>query len=858
MNNIINRPKAKKIKCIEAINPKKLNKKISDNHKDKIDINIYKPIHKTSSKKIINNIKIKLIKDNTLFYRQKNNLSCLNCLTVENNSHHKKTNIINNPSTLKNINSLTKERNTPLKQENVKRVNTNPNIENDLIKNKLNNIYQSEEKKHQKINMNNLIISNNIIIKENKEIRNKSALVKEKINLIEKIKEKNLKNINDLNYISNYKQNSSKNKDYSSKFKTLKKSMKLKKRTKSNIIIKSSDKTSSYNNNNNNIIKNIKSNKLIYKKNIFSNNNSNEINEEKNNLITYIMNIYSNWGNSSKISINSIKFYDLEKKEIPVEKASFNMNQPWISKYFKSENKKIFFSISEDYIIKEIEILNGFNDMGIKNIQIFQEKNNKNIWKGIIPKINQITNKVHKIEINNIKINNNSKKFSSINNYNSNTNTIIENKINFNTNNINIDKLKSIYYNFSNFEISSLSSERITKKNIKKNLLNKIINNKSNENINNKENNINDTNNINLPYEICNKIKIFLLSNYGNFNYIGLTGIEFINENDKYIDPNLEFKNYYANKQNLNNLREQRADKHMLNNLFKAKNESNDPNYMFMCFLKNAFIEIEFKNNIKIKDIIFYNYNNLEHLDCCTKEIKIIFYKNNKLSNCYKKIILFKPPGEDGVDFSQKISYPFQNNYNNNIYKNKNLKKLKDYIYNQFYYSPILPSGFILKVEILSNYGNYEYIGIDEIQIINYKMENIINKAKIFFFPDKTILNPQSNPVLFTRYSNINSVNENRGLNRIIFIFDNFFILNKIIIKNYSKYYDIGIKEIKIFIDENIIYEGEIKSNGNITKLFFNNLDNEYIDNENEIIKPYPRYDMFEDNNRKSLVLRKY
>ena len=850
MNNITIRPKAKKIKCIEAINPKKLNKKISN--KDKHDINIYKPIHKTTSKKIINNIKIKLIKDNTLFFKQKNNLSSLNCLTLENNSHNKKANTIKNPSIIKNVNSLTKERNTPLKYENVKRVYTNPNIENYLIKNELNNINQSDEKKQKKTNNLN---NNIIIINKNKQFKNKSVLEKEKINLIEKIQEKNNSKNNNLNYISNYNQKVSKNKDYSSNFKTLKNSMKLNKRTKSNIILKSNDKISS---GNKKLIKNIKSNKLMCLKNIFSNNISKEVNEENNNLITYIINIYSNWGNSTKISINSIKLYDLEKKEIPVEKASFNINQPWISKYFKSENKKIFFSIKEDYKIKEIEILNGFNDMGIKNIQIVQEKNNKNIWKGIIPKINQITNKVHKIEINNIKIDNNSKKLSAVYNSNNNTNTINENKINFNTNNINLDKLKSNYNNILNFEFSSLSSERIIKKNLKKNLLNKIINNQSNNSINNKESILNDTNNNNLPYEICNKIKIYLLSNYGNFNYIGLTGIEFINENDKYIDPNLEFKNYYANKQHLNNLREQRADKQMLNNLFKTKNESNDPNYMFMCYLKNAFIEIEFKNDIKIKDIIFYNYNNIEHLDCCTKEIKLIFYKSNKLSNCYKKIILFKPPGEDDVDFSQKISYPFKNNYNNNIYKNKKLKKLKDYIYNQFYYSPILPSGFILKIEIFSNYGNNEYIGIDEIQIINYNMENIINKAKIFFFPDKTILNPQSNPVLFTRFSNINSVNENRGLNRIIFIFDNFFILNKIIIKNYSKYYDIGIKEIKIFIDENIIYEGEIKTNGNITKLFFNNLDNEYIDNENEIIKPYPRYDMFEDNNRKSLVLRKY
>jgi hypothetical protein len=288
------------------------------------------------------------------------------------------------------------------------------------------------------------------------------------------------------------------------------------------------DNNNNNKNNNINFIKKIKkrpksnfslrSNRSSLNKSL--NNNFNSNNNINNNIInndlTLFINIYSNWGNSSKICINNIKFFNKENKEILYINSNIT-NFPFISKYHKSEIKKIFFTFNQNILsIKFIEILNGFNDLGIKNIQIYNEKN-KNIWKGVIRKINQITNKTHKIEIlyknsiykkispkyssqiilhsNNNNLNKNSNSNSNFNRTLSNNNSKINNIFinnNNNSNNKNNSNIKIKYY--SPFH----ENKKISK--IEKNSQESIIN-----------------------YEICNKIKFNLISNYGNSFYIGLT-----------------------------------------------------------------------------------------------------------------------------------------------------------------------------------------------------------------------------------------------------------------------------------------------------------------------------------------------
>ena len=151
---------------------------------------------------------------------------------------------------------------------------------------------------------------------------------------------------------------------------------------------------------------------------------------------------------------------------------------------------------------------------------------------------------------------------------------------------------------------------------------------------------------------------------------------------------------------------------------------------MFLTTNTNAFINIEFKQNIKISKIIFYNYNNNIYKDCATRCAFIDFYINNKRQNILNKpIFLYKPPGEEKIDYGQTFVFPFFDINNNNLINkiNENFININLYnknnkiIYNEEYqyYCPSFPFGYILKIEMISNYGNKNFIGIDNLQIFN-------------------------------------------------------------------------------------------------------------------------------------------
>jgi hypothetical protein len=357
-------------------------------------------------------------------------------------------------------------------------------------------------------------------------------------------------------------------------------------------------------------------------------------------------------------------------------------------------------------------------------------------------------------------------------------------------------------------------------------------------------------------YELCDKIKIKLLNNYGNRDYIGLSGIEFYDNNNKLINV-IENKKSITINENIVNLRE----KKILYNLFNNKNSTIDPQYMFLTSNCNAFIKIEFKNSIKISKIIFYNYNNNLYKNCATKGILIYFYYNKKSNKINKPIYLYKPPGEENIDYGQILTYPFDKNlfYEKMIKENKIYLSLNSYkmIYNDEYqyYTPFLPFGYILKIEMISNYGNKNYIGFENIQLFNednneinigntsekkngdYKVidysidsknnenidlnnTNIVN-PRIYSLPDLQKINLNNRPLVLSKYHFFNDANNKLGENRIYFIFNECIVLSRICINNYDKYLDIAVKDIKILLDDSVIFEGVLKNMG-VNNIYFN------------------------------------
>ena len=625
--------------------------------------------------------------------------------------------------------------------------------------------------------------------------------------------------------------------------------------------------------------KKISINSTSIKKHLFSDtiDDINDINI--NNKIIIL--IKSNWGNIAKINFTSINFIDELNEKIKIYNANYDINKPYVNRYNKGEIKKLIFYYNIKEKIKNIEIINGFDDSGIKSI-VIMDKNEEIIWRGNIPKKNLISNKPYIIILNNIsrflkKRKNRKKRNISLDlertifsDRNMNNNFFDDSILKFKTNNLKmtmkpIKSVKNKEINKTNKTIKIINEtyDRDNYENNKDFLFSENINNtifqnkrpivlKGIEIINNKEEKDKNSPNkkekeIKLQYQICDKIKIELISNYGHSKYIGLSGIEFFDDIDSLIDINSNKKDIKLN-QIKNN-----KQKKMINNLFNGKNNTKDSNCMFYTRINQASFEIEFKQQLKIKKIIIYNYNDDKYKNIGTKNINFIFYKNGKIEKTIKSIYLNKNIGEEGIEYGQILKYPFNNLFNVKKYKNlnENIKNdLFNLVYNKDYdyYCPSFPSGFIIKLLLFNNWGNNEYIGFEQIKLFNENNEEIImseneekvdckennNIPNVYLFPNKLTINPKINPIILTKYKNINCSKNADYVNRIYIIFNNLIMISRIYIKNYCKYDEISVKCIKIFIDDNLIFEGQLNKNDN--EIFFSNYSKKDKIESNKII----------------------
>ena len=114
--------------------------------------------------------------------------------------------------------------------------------------------------------------------------------------------------------------------------------------------------------------------------------------------------------------------------------------------------------------------------------------------------------------------------------------------------------------------------------------------------------NINDNNSKKNNYIEFNKIKLVLISNYGNKKYIGLTGIEFYNIRDELVRIETA-TTIGALPKDLHTIYEDENEERIFENVFNNFNNTNDKENMWVTQLKNSdpktFIEIFFENNLK-------------------------------------------------------------------------------------------------------------------------------------------------------------------------------------------------------------------------------------------------------------------
>ena len=231
----------------------------------------------------------------------------------------------------------------------------------------------------------------------------------------------------------------------------------------------------------------------------------------------------------------------------------------------------------------------------------------------------------------------------------------------------------------------------------------------------------------NIPYITFKKIRINILSNYGNQLSVGLTGINLIDNNQQIIDIESacaigalpkDLRTVYGNEN----------DFRIFENLFNGENNTTDENNMWLTLISHEpYIEICFEDYINLSKIEFWNFNEPMSLDNGVKEIEIIFDdecldisgENNNIKKY--NVILWKGLGIDYCNYFQtiKCDEKYLKKLSNKYEKLKNnIDSIK------------LPIGFIFKIVFISNYGDEKTISLKKLELFNENNE-ILNKYNV-------------------------------------------------------------------------------------------------------------------------------
>ena len=562
---------------------------------------------------------------------------------------------------------------------------------------------------------------------------------------------------------------------------------------------------------NNNFIKNYSNDKLNLNNNQNYNLDNIEItdldNENENNMTNINLdNIFTqklSWEFSKSNKLNNIIFSSHKNTKEKFDTCNSNqLNNKSLNKLNNSNSNK---NISR--IDKENITLNNNNDLNNNFFNLFRKTYNK--------KEIEDMNQIFKTSINKLK------DYSSFNLKN-----------NINNNNLNKNKTElALEYNIDNFNDDSFNDLNFISDNINNNTI------------------YNTTESPN--YIEFNKIRFVISSNYGHPKYVGLTGIELYNVKSEQI--NIESAlTIGALPKDLRTLYNDEKEQRIFENVFNKINNTNDSENMWVTRIKKnynfPFVELYFKEKLRVSKIKIYNYNEKDKLNIGAKTIELylddefyntinlkqgtgeIAYDFIQLGNKINKNELYELDESETVeneDFGQEIFFPIKENLNE-IENEKDINKLNikyaSLLFKQCYETPYMPKGYNIKLVLLSNYYKsivpieeidllkYTDIGFNKIEIYDEEGKNIIKNMKHKIISNSEIFHNDIKNVNNEKII-INGAQNENGNNCLFYLFDTPIKIS------YIKFYPLkeknksvlnSVKEIKIFCDCNIIFEGEL------------------------------------------------
>lgn len=278
-------------------------------------------------------------------------------------------------------------------------------------------------------------------------------------------------------------------------------------------------------------------------------------------------------------------------------------------------------------------------------------------------------------------------------------------------------------------------------------------------------------------------------------------------------------------------------DTRVLENLNNQTNQTcSDKNMWLVQYnnIKKPTLFINFGTQKNITGFRVWNYNK-STIDSSrgVKRLKITADINN-LTQDTEGIFLRSAPGHTHFDYSQFISFPITQVKKINKSSFKKFPKSDA----QLCYPPLKPNGFSLRIVILSTWGDSHYVGMNRIEIFNDKGDDILPHAEIYADPsdltltgnyndERKVENLKRGAVISSEGKDIwlvpfinpkikdDILNFNRSLNQMFINFNDPVTISCIKFWNYTRTVQRGVKEIELYLDDNIVFKGQLKPANN-------------------------------------------